>query len=94
MNSQRLMIIFGVPTEHLKSVLDAIAGAGAGQLGEYTHCSFSHEGIGRFMPSGTANPAYGECHEVNQVAETRVETFCDRDKAQGRCAGDPQCAPL
>jgi hypothetical protein len=76
------MIVFGVPTEHLDRVLDAMAEAGAGQVGEYTHCSFTHEGWGRFKPSGAANPAYGERCQVNRVAETRVETFCDRDRAK------------
>jgi hypothetical protein len=81
MSSQRLMIVFGVPTEHIDAVLKAMGEAGAGQIGEYTHCSFTHEGWGRFKPSGAANPAYGERGEINRVAETRVETFCDRDKA-------------
>ena len=82
MASNRLMIVFGVPTAHLEPVLAAMAEAGAGVVGEYTHCSFTHEGWGRFKPSPAANPAVGEHGVVNQVAETRVETFCQRDQAR------------
>jgi hypothetical protein len=81
-DSKRLMIIFGVPSEHLEVVLEAMAEAGAGEIGEYTHCSFTGEGVGRFLPSAAAHPAYGERGQVNQQPEARVETFCDRDKAK------------
>lgn len=63
---KRLMIIVGVPTEHLDTVLNAMAEAGAG----------------RFLPSAAAHPAYGQRGEINQVLEARIETFCDHDKAK------------
>lgn len=82
MTNQRLMIVYGVPPEHLDSVLHAMAAAGAGVIGEYTHCSFVNAGTGRFLPSDAANPAYGARGQINQETEVRVETFCDRDKAK------------
>ena len=81
MTSERLMIIFGVPTEHLDAVLAAMAEAGAGVVGEYTHCAFTSEGVGQFKPSAAAHPAYGQRDQINHVPETRVETFCERHQA-------------
>jgi hypothetical protein len=79
----RLLIITTVPASHLDAVLEAIAGAGAGIVGHYTHCSFSSTGTGRFKPDEQANPHIGEKSEINTVEEIRVETFCDRVQARG-----------
>lgn len=78
----QIMIVVGVPIAYLQLVLDAMASAGAGVLGEYTHCSFANEGLGRFMPSAAANPALGQREQINTEAEVRVETFCTRAKAK------------
>lgn len=78
----RLMLAFTVPETHLKPVLNAIAAAGAGVIGEYTHCSFTTAGIGRFKPSAAANPSLGQREQINEEPELRVETFCDRDRAK------------
>jgi hypothetical protein len=82
MPSQQIMIVVGVPVANLQPVLDAMAAAGAGEIGEYTHCSFSNEGVGRFKPSAAANPALGQRGQVNMEAEVRVETFCARGKTK------------
>jgi hypothetical protein len=81
-DTTRLLIITTVPASHLDALLDALARAGAGIVGHYTHCSFSSAGTGRFKPSAAANPHIGEKSEINTVDEIRVETFCNR--AQGR----------
>lgn len=81
-NYSRVMIIVGTPIEGLQAVLEAIAGAGGGVVGEYTHCSFTSTGIGRFKPSEAANPTLGERHQVNEVTEYRIETFCERAQAK------------
>ena len=93
MDSKRLMLIFGVPPEHLDAVLEAMAEAGAGVIGEYTHCSFTSEGVGRFLPSAAAHPSYGKHGEINQVVEARVETFCDRDNANAVVAAIRKAHP-
>lgn len=80
--SEKLMLVVGVPHSGLDAVLEAIAGAGGGEVGEYTHCSFSNDGIGRFKPSAAANPTLGQREQVNQESEVRIETFCARNKAK------------
>ncbi len=79
---QRVLIVFTVPETHLEPVLDAIAAAGAGVIGEYTHCSFTAAGTGRFRPSAAANPLLGARGALNAVPELRVETFCQHDRAR------------
>jgi len=39
---------------------DALSAAGAGAIGDYSHCSFATAGTGQFKPLTGANPAIGE----------------------------------
>ncbi|MCH9666508.1 MAG: Nif3-like dinuclear metal center hexameric protein [Actinomycetia bacterium] len=65
-----------VPTgdpETAASVRAAMFSAGAGQIGDYSQCSWSVAGIGQFLPNDGAAPAIGTVGNVEQVAEARVE---------------------
>lgn len=75
------MIVVGVPAQHVDTVLDAVASAGGGELGNYTHCGYVSAGEGRFRPNENANPSVGEKGATNQVPELRIETFCLRERA-------------
>lgn len=75
---EKVLIVLTVPEDALDVVLNAIAEAGAGNIGEYTHCSFTATGNGRFRPSEAANPHTGERQQINVEPELRVETFCHR----------------
>jgi hypothetical protein len=79
---QRIQIVVGVPHTHLYALLDAMAAAGAGQLGEYTHCSYANDGVGRFKPSAAANPTLGARETINEVPEVRIETICERGRVK------------
>jgi hypothetical protein len=81
-STKRIQIVVGVPHTHLYALLEAMAAAGAGELGEYTHCSYASEGVGRFRPSAAAHPALGAKETINEVPEVRVETICDADKVK------------
>lgn len=82
MQGQRLQIVFTVPEADLEAVLAAMGAAGAGVLGEYTFCSFSQPGTGRFLPSEAATPHVGATGALNREPEIRVETFCERAQAR------------
>jgi dinuclear metal center YbgI/SA1388 family protein len=62
-----------IPREHTDGVLTALYSAGAGQIGNYSNCSFSVDGQGTFRPNENANPAVGERLVQEVVDETRVE---------------------
>lgn len=82
MTSQRLLLIVTVPPEKAEEVLQAMASAGAGAIGDYTHCSFVVSGEGRFKPQAGADPYSGVKGEVNYMTEVRIESFCSREQAR------------
>ena len=61
------------PVEKSKDVLDALFTAGAGNIGNYSNCSYSSEGRGTFMALEGANPYVGELNKVHQERETKIE---------------------
>lgn len=76
--SQFVKIVVTVPETHADAVREAIGNAGGGRVGNYSHCSFSSKGIGRFLPIEGANPAIGVVGTPEQVPEERIEVTCER----------------
>ena len=62
-----------VPCENAEAVQAAVFAAGAGHIGDYSHCSWSVSGIGQFLPQDGASPAVGSVGTVERVAEDRFE---------------------
>ena len=62
-----------VPGEHAEAVQAAVFEAGAGHIGDYSHCSWSVSGIGQFLPHDGASPTVGTIGTVERVAEDRFE---------------------
>ncbi|GAB1421368.1 hypothetical protein MASR2M15_15280 [Anaerolineales bacterium] len=79
---EKVLIVVTVPPEHTETLLNAIAEAGGGQIGEYTHCAYMSLGYGRFKPSLNAKPHSGENGEISKTEEMRIETFCQREDAR------------
>lgn len=80
--SDLVRIIIVVPETHADAMREALGKAGAGTIGEYTHCCFSQKGTGRFMPSEAANPHIGTKHQLETVAEERIEAVCPASKLE------------
>ena len=80
--SKNVKIVVFVPVSHADVVRDAIGKAGAGKIGNYTFCSFSSKGIGRFKPENGARPAIGEVGKLESVEEERIEVVCSRELAK------------
>ena len=57
---------------------DALAGAGAGEIGAYDHASFTSPGEGRFRPLAGATPTIGAVGALEVVDEVRIETVLPR----------------
>jgi dinuclear metal center YbgI/SA1388 family protein len=62
-----------VPASHEQVLREALHAAGAGNIGEYSACSFTQEGLGRFQPSNQANPHIGTSNVLSEVKEVKVE---------------------
>ncbi len=71
-------IITFVPVGDAGRVLDALAKAGAGCVGNYSHAAWSTEGTGQFLPGAAARPAIGVAGRLERVAETRLEMVLPR----------------
>jgi len=64
-----------VPAEQSDTVRAALYAAGAGNIGNYSNCSFSSTGIGSFTPNADANPSVGSHGVDEKVEEVRVEVI-------------------
>lgn len=64
-----------IPTDHVEKVLNALHQAGAGQIGNYSNCSFRTEGTGTFTPNENASPHLGTNFRPEHVKETRIEVI-------------------
>lgn len=78
--TKNVKIVVFVPETHTDIVREAMGNADAGVIGNYTHCTFSTKGIGRFKPGQGANPHIGEVGKFEEVVEERIETVCAREK--------------
>lgn len=65
-----------VPEEAVEKVRNVMAEAGAGIIGQYTHCSFRTRGIGSFVPLPAAKPYIGSEGKLEEVEEYRLEMVC------------------
>lgn len=63
------------PTAHAEAIRNAMAGAGAGAIGDYDSCSYTMEGTGRFKAASGAHPFVGAIGEIHQEAECRIEVI-------------------
>ncbi|TQK27903.1 Nif3-like dinuclear metal center hexameric protein [Arthrobacter sp. SLBN-53] len=64
-----------VPTDHAAALRDSLFAAGAGQIGDYSCCSWSVSGTGQFLPHEGAMPTIGAVGTVEQVTEDRIEVI-------------------
>ncbi|MDZ5712191.1 Nif3-like dinuclear metal center hexameric protein [Jeotgalibacillus haloalkalitolerans] len=73
-DTYKKLIVF-VPETHASIVRDAITAAGAGQIGDYSDCTFTTAGTGRFKPDTNAKPFIGEQGSIEEVKEEKVESI-------------------
>lgn len=75
-------VVVTVPENEADKLRQAIGSAGGGKVGNYTHCSFSVKGTGRFLPIDGAKPAIGQLGQLEEVAEERIEITCDGENVK------------
>ncbi|MGH3613419.1 MAG: Nif3-like dinuclear metal center hexameric protein [Pseudonocardia sp.] len=74
------VIVFVPVGPAITTVHGALAAAGAGRIGNYSHCSFATAGTGQFRPLEGAHPTIGEVGRLERVAETRLEMVLPRGR--------------
>ncbi len=61
-----------VPQKQADAVRNALFAAGAGNIGNYDHCSFNVEGKGSFRGNEASNPALGKKGQLHIEDETQI----------------------
>lgn len=69
-----------VPVDAIDRVRIAIGDAGAGVIGNYSHCAFVSSGHGYFLPLDGSNPTIGEKGTLEKVEEMKIEFVCEKEK--------------
>jgi dinuclear metal center YbgI/SA1388 family protein len=64
-----------VPEDAAPVVRDALFAAGAGNIGNYSECSYNLSGLGTFLPSPEANPTIGRNGVREEVREISIEVI-------------------
>ena len=72
-----------VPTASGNHLRDALFSAGAGNIGNYSDCSFNLEGLGSFNPSEKSNPTIGEKGKTHFEKEIQLNITFESAK-EGR----------
>lgn len=74
-NEKYLKLVVFVPPESVEAVREALAGAGAGWIGNYSDCAFMLKGSGVFRPLEGTSPYTGSTGKLERVEEIRLETI-------------------
>lgn len=86
-------IVVTVPEADADKVREAIGDVDGGKMGNYSHCSFSVKGVGRFRPEYGAHPAIGRVGQAEEVIEERIEVTCERVKLKSTVAAIREVHP-
>lgn len=68
----RKLVVF-CPIHKADEVRNAIFKAGAGEIGDYSNCSFNVDGTGTFMGNENTNPYVGKKNKLHLEQETKIE---------------------
>jgi len=86
------LVVF-IPVESAAKVSNAVFAAGAGVIGNYSHCGFTTEGQGSFLPLAGAKPAIGKKGRIEAVPEVRFETIVPVEKLDDAIAAMKKAHP-
>ncbi len=73
-------LVVYIPKDCRNKLIDALGTAGAGHIGNYSHCTFSSAGVGTFKPGKNTKPFIGKKGKVEQVDEQRIETIISENQ--------------
>ena len=68
-------LVFYVPETHQQTVLTSLFETNAGEIGNYSCCSFRNKGKGTYKPGLLSKPFSGKIGEISHADEVRIETI-------------------
>jgi hypothetical protein len=86
-------LVWFVPREALDATREAVFSAGAGVIGDYSHCSWYTEGTGTFLGGEGTSPSVGRPGREERVAELRVETVVPAERVDAVVAALREAHP-
>jgi len=86
-------VVTFVPEDSVDLVVDALAKAGAGEVGDYSRCAFVATGTGTFTPGWHSTPAVGEPGRREDVPQRRLEMVLPRPRREAVVAALHQTHP-
>lgn len=86
-------VVTFVPADSVNAVAGALYEAGAGAIGNYSHCGFQTAGTGTFKPLQGAHPTIGRKGKLETVQEVRLETVVSAEKVQAVVAALRRAQP-
>ena len=86
------LVVF-VPIESVAEISNAVFAAGAGTMGNYSHCGFGAAGTGTFLPLEGAKPAIGKKGKIEAVPEIRFEAIVPAEKLDEAVAAMKKAHP-
>jgi len=75
LKNQLMKLEYFIPPSHHEKVLESLHAAGVGNIGQYSQCSFSTSGKGRFTPNKGSNPFTGKIGQPEESDEWKVEVI-------------------
>ena len=78
----KVKIIVTSPIENVDEVRNVMTEAGAGIIGNYTHCSIFSDCIGTFKGNDESDSYIGVKNELETVKEIKLEMQCDINKVK------------
>ena len=77
-DGQQIKVVVFTPHDLVDKLRRSLAQAGAGEIGNYSECSFNTPGVGTFHGGASSQPAIGKAGRVEYVDEIRVEMVAPR----------------
>lgn len=74
-SNELVKFVVFVPIAHAEPVKSAMFKAGAGEIGNYSECSFNQQGEGTFKANEKANPFVGEKNLRHSEPELKIESI-------------------
>jgi len=68
------------PRSSTDKLIMAMAEAGAGVIGKYSHNAFIVEGMGNWKSEEGSHPVLGEVGKISREPENRIEMVCPEEK--------------
>ncbi len=69
-----------VPEQNVRDLINRLSEAGAGVIGDYTHCSYKLHGKGTFFGQENTSPRVGMKGRLEEVDEIRLEMIFEKWK--------------